>query len=325
MTPSPFVGRHAALLSLREQLASAHGGSRRVSFITGDTGIGKTTLCERFIRDIGADGRTWIGRGRCVKRETGVELFSTLVDALADMSSTTHEPLRALEQLAPSWLERLPGFRSRDVSDAAFRLGPGRERCMARELNAMLDVVAVQRTTILVVEDLQWADRATIELLSTIGRRAYAARILIVGTIRWDDVPVSGYELAMARVELRLRNRAVDVALAPFREGDVVEYLAARFANQKLTARLAPALHQLTAGNPRRLVTALERLQASSLLEHDHKGWHLHPSDRLLKDVMGVESAVPARRQVWRRHGMREPAVVGLSRQARAKPRAQPA
>src|SRR5262245_6798729 len=65
---TPMVGRERELQVLEQGLASALGGARQVVFVTGEPGMGKTTLVDRFLERVAASGQVSIGRGQCVEQ-----------------------------------------------------------------------------------------------------------------------------------------------------------------------------------------------------------------------------------------------------------------
>jgi DNA-binding winged helix-turn-helix (wHTH) protein len=66
-----LVGREEELSRLHARLAQAQGGVRQVVFVTGEAGLGKTTLVEAFIAQLESYGLLWIGRGQCVEHYGG--------------------------------------------------------------------------------------------------------------------------------------------------------------------------------------------------------------------------------------------------------------
>jgi DNA-binding winged helix-turn-helix (wHTH) protein len=210
---SPVVDADRAMALIHEHFGAANRGDCRVVFVTGAAGIGKTALCERFIRELDGYDGVWIGRGRC-SPTTGMPLLSPIIEALADMCARTGDAIEAVERFAPSWLGPVFTGVGADPVDIAFVLQqPDTPSRLVRELGRMLEIVALQRTIVLFIDDLQHADRRTVELLGAIGRCPPSARILVVVTIRSGETVRSAYELATMRVELNLRHRGGDVSL----------------------------------------------------------------------------------------------------------------
>ena len=289
--PSPdeplLVGRHGALVTLRKQLSAANTGTRRVVFVTGEEGIGKTALCERFLSEIDTRDGTLVARVQCANGGSAAELLSPVCQGLADewRSSSAHYAAAPLADTADA-PQGAAGAGDADRDPRAGRLEPGAGLRVARELNALVDTLALERTIVLLVEDLHRADSTLLETLSAIGGRAQAGRLLILTTIRLNDAPASAYALANTRVRLKLRSRAIDVRLGPLTEHELVELLTRRLGDEALAATMASALHQGAAGNPLRVQSLLKRLEARGLLERTASGWRLHHSDLALAEIV---------------------------------------
>src|SRR5262249_23294510 len=70
LRPSPapiLVGREPELAQLHEWLEKACNGQRQVVFVTGEPGIGKTTLVDTFLHEAAVEGGLWLGRGQCIE------------------------------------------------------------------------------------------------------------------------------------------------------------------------------------------------------------------------------------------------------------------
>src|SRR5262249_8892066 len=76
------VGREAELTYLHATLARALGGERQVVFVTGEPGIGKTTLVDAFIARLAGDPTLWVSRGQCVEHYGIGEAYQPVLDAV---------------------------------------------------------------------------------------------------------------------------------------------------------------------------------------------------------------------------------------------------
>jgi DNA-binding CsgD family transcriptional regulator len=180
-----MLEREAALGALREALNAARAGSGRVALVSGEAGIGKTTVVRAFARDAGDDVRVVLGA----------------CDALL-----TPRPLGPVHDLAG----RLGG-------ELVRLLAAGGDRA---DLFAALRDALSAAPTVAVLEDVHWADEATLDVIKYLGRRIEDAPCLLVLTFRDDEVgPRHPLRLvigdlptrATARIELpRLSEKAVD-------------------------------------------------------------------------------------------------------------------
>ena len=131
---------------------------------------------------------------------------------------------------------------------------------MLRELTEALDAFTTECPLVLVLEDLHWSDRATLEWLAYVARRPDPARLLILGTYRPVDAIVQAHPLRTVLTELQQHGQCVELALDYLSEAEVAAYLGQRFGGTRLAADLARVLHQRTHGNPLFLIAVVDEL-----------------------------------------------------------------
>jgi AAA ATPase domain len=81
-SPPLAVGRTAEIARLHAWFAHVRQGARQTIFVTGEAGIGKTTLVDAFLADVAAEQTAWIGRGQCVEHYGSGEAYLPVLDAL---------------------------------------------------------------------------------------------------------------------------------------------------------------------------------------------------------------------------------------------------
>src|SRR5262245_48373114 len=181
-------------------------------------------------------------------------------------------------QHAPTWLVQLPALLSAPEHEALQRkvAGATRER-MLREMAEALDMLTMEQGFVLSLEDLQWSDSSTLELLAMLARRREPARLLVLGTYRPVDVILMEHPLKGVKHELQVHGHCRELALELLSENAVHAYLAQRFAGSpRLPLReLARALHQRTDGNPLFLVNVVESWVEQGLIRHQEGQWEL--------------------------------------------------
>jgi DNA-binding CsgD family transcriptional regulator/tetratricopeptide (TPR) repeat protein len=202
----PLVERDDFLAMLARERDGAASGVGVTVVVSGEAGIGKTSLVERFVQDSGHDHVLW---GAC--------------EALL-----TPHPLGPLHDLARTSGARLRAMLA-DGSDSATLFG------------ATLDeLAAAPSPAILVLEDIHWADAATLDLVRYLGRRIHRVPALMVLTHRDDDASFARLRALLGDLPTRHVRR---IALPPLSAAGV-EALAAR-ANRSIAG-----LHDATGGNP---------------------------------------------------------------------------
>src|SRR5262245_23276859 len=268
-----MVGRAAELGDLARRLALAIAGRRQLVLVTGEPGIGKTTLVDVFLARAVNGSDIWTARGQCVEHFGAAEAYLPVLEALGRLGRLPggEQVVAILARHAPTWLVQMPGL----ITDAELETvqrrvqGATRER-MLRELAEAVEVLTAERPLLLVLEDLQWSDDSTLDLLSSLAQRREEARLLMLGTYRPADVVAGVHPLASITRELRQHGQCAEVALAALDEPDVSGFLAHRFARHQLAPDLAQAIYQATEGNPLFVVNLVDYWIARGVLvEHD--------------------------------------------------------
>ena len=288
MPPLP-VGRQRELARLGEALGRAVTGERQAVFVSGEPGIGKTTVIEAFLARLAGD-ELCVARGQCLELHGAGESYLPLFDALGRMARGPWAArlVSVLRRLAPTWLAQMPWLLDAAERAALVREASGatRER-MLRELAEGLEALAAETPLVFVLEDLHWSDASTLDLLSYVARRRESARLLLVATYRPEEVAGGGHALALLPHDLAARGWAVELPLGLLTEAEVGEYLAERLGGAA-PAGLARLLYRRTEGSPLFLVNALEDLLGRGILRRDGSLW------RLASDPAQVELGVPA-------------------------------
>jgi predicted ATPase/DNA-binding winged helix-turn-helix (wHTH) protein len=276
--PPDLVGREAELLRLQGWLEKALGGDRQVVFVTGEPGIGKTTLVEAFCQALGSRPGVWIARGQCFEHHGPGEAYLPVLEAL---NRLCREPggkhlVALLARRAPTWLAQLPGLppnAGREVSPHET-LGATPTR-MLREITETVEELTAQAPLVLVLEDLHWSDDATLDLISAVARRREPARLLLLATYRPVEVIVSHHPLHALKQDLQTRRHCAELPLELLTEAAVAGYLALRFAGSSLPAALARVVHARTDGNPLFMVQVTDDLIARGVLVQQAGWWEL--------------------------------------------------
>jgi hypothetical protein len=109
---SRVVGRASELERLRTHLELANQGKQQIVFVTGEPGIGKTTLIELFSQSLANDSNLVVALGQCIEQYGAGEANMPILDALERLCklASDSEMIEALRRYAPSWLLSLPGM-----------------------------------------------------------------------------------------------------------------------------------------------------------------------------------------------------------------------
>ncbi|MDX2170559.1 MAG: AAA family ATPase, partial [Deltaproteobacteria bacterium] len=274
--PPRLIGRDAPLAALRAALQRAAAGERQAVFVTGEIGIGKSSLIEALLDEVARAGVA-IARGRCQEHFGAGEAYLPLLDGLARLCRELgREALRAvLRERAPTWLAELPGLLRDDERAAlqAARAGGTRER-MLRELTDALEAFTAIAPLVLVLEDLHWSDPSTLDVITRLATHRAPARLLLLGSYRPVDVILADHQIKAVKQRLVEQRCSYEIALGPLDEADVAAYLAQRLESQP-PAGLADALLRRTDGNPLFMVAALDEWMSGGALLRRDDGWVL--------------------------------------------------
>jgi predicted ATPase/DNA-binding winged helix-turn-helix (wHTH) protein len=270
LAPPLPIGRETEINQLHHWLAQARGGMRQLGFVTGEAGIGKTTVVDAVVAQLAREPDLWLARGQCIESYGAGEAYLPVLEALGQLCRGPDGArlVAWLAQHAPTWLVQMPALLAPDALEAAQRrvLGATRER-MLRELTEALDAPTTERTLVLVLEDLHWSDTATLDLVGALARRRTPARLLLLATYRPVDVIVRAHPLHTLKLDLMLHRHCEELPLQLLSAADVAQYLASRFGMGVSPAALAEALHRRTDGHPLFLVTVVDALVQQGLLE----------------------------------------------------------
>ncbi|MFD4917570.1 AAA family ATPase [Streptomyces virginiae] len=222
-----FVGRADELAVLTDALTRAAGREPQAMLIGGEAGVGKTRLTEEFLCEADRRGAV-VAVGGCV--EIGAEGLP-----FAPFSTA----LRTLHRLLPEELAAAAAGQEDELARILPELGdtprgPHDEESTARlfELTArMLERLAADRTVVLVLEDLHWADTSTRHLLSYLFRTLGSGRLVVVATYRADDVH-RRHPLRPLLAELDRLRTVRRIELSRFNRAEVRRQLAGILAAQ---------------------------------------------------------------------------------------------
>jgi DNA-binding winged helix-turn-helix (wHTH) protein/tetratricopeptide (TPR) repeat protein len=274
--PGGLVGREEVLAALQHALDAARHGGRRTVFVTGEAGIGKTSVIDAFVDRV-ADARRWTARGQCLDHYGQGEAYLPVLEALEHLCRDPARPAFAAElrRRAPTWLAQMPWLM--DAADrAALQRTPrgGSRELMLREIAEVIEAFTAERALVLVLEDLHWSDPSTLDLLAFLAQRREPARLLMVGTYRPVDAILTAHPIKALKLELQMHRQCTEQALDYLSAADVAAYLQARLRGA-LPSGLAEVVHERSSGNPLFMIHVVDHLLAERLLVDTPDGWTL--------------------------------------------------
>ena len=145
---------------------------------------------------------------------------------------------------------------------------------MLRELAEALEALTAETPLLLVLEDLQWSDRSTVEALAYVAQRRAPARLLVLGTYRPVETAIQAHPLRGMVQELCGRGQAVELRLELLPAEDVAAYVAGRLGGA-VSASLNAVVHERTEGNALFMVNIVEHLVGQGLVVRREGQWTL--------------------------------------------------
>ncbi|MES2522377.1 MAG: AAA family ATPase, partial [Gemmatimonadota bacterium] len=288
----PLVGRTRELAAVARAIDDTVRGRGGVLVMSGDSGVGKSRLILEATRSL-RDGGWLTATGRAYALETAIP-YAPFADAMQPLlagldpnalTRLTRGDAAVLTALAPSLAATVGGARDGSVNAAEQRV-----RLHASILQ-FLAKLSEKGPLLLVLENLQWADNASLELFHFLARQIDSRRILLVGS--WNDTEREMPEALGAMMRsLRSLGAARDLHLGPLGLDDVVALLVGCFeANRETVLSFAGALHAATRGNPLFVEQTLRELMERGDLRRAGGvwvGWHVEPVTlpRTVRDVL---------------------------------------
>ncbi len=287
-----YVGRQAERDELTKAWKVAVAGATKLVMVAGEPGVGKTRLVSEVARSVHDDGAVVLfGRST----EEALMPYQPFVEALRDhaaVSSTTelvHEAGTGASQLA----RFVPDLGARlRLAEPELLPDPESDRFLLFEaVGGWLDAIAAQAPVMLILDDLHWADRSTLQLLAFLARRHGEHHLLILCTYRETDLART-HPLAETLADLR-RERLVERVSLHGLDAETVAALIGAIGGQAPPAEFAALVHAETEGNPFFVEEVLVHLAESGALAREGDQWVLtRPLDQLgvpegVREVVG--------------------------------------
>jgi DNA-binding winged helix-turn-helix (wHTH) protein/tetratricopeptide (TPR) repeat protein len=271
------VGRDAELELLRAALERARGGERQLCFVTGKPGIGKSTLVRAFLAGLDP-GAVLVGRGACFEQHGTPEPYLAIIEALGALTRSARgaQALAALVRYAPTFVSQVPQLLSDEqLVEVTRRAAGGSESRQLRELSEALEAMCSQEPFVLVLEDLQWSDVATIDLLSLLGQRQERAKLLVIGTSRHAEIQSPEHPLNRVMRSLVARSGALALQVPKIGVAAVQTFIDRRFPGHAFPPSLTDLVAKNTGGTPLFMVSLLDELRGRGMLAERDGRWAL--------------------------------------------------
>ena len=271
-----LIGREAPLEAIQAAYDAARRGRLRIVLCTGDPGIGKSCLLSAAAERLAARGARVLQGG--ASEAEAMPPYLPFLEALGpqireapieELAADVGQGALALAAIFPEITERL---RSQ-VASSSLPHEQARLR-LFEAIGAFLSARSFRQPLALLLDDLQWADNASLDLLAYVAGHQAAARVLILGAYREAAVQ-SHPGLERALVELHRSNRPEVIRLGPLGPSQTAQ-LASRQLGADLTADSAQALQTHSEGNPFFAEELLRGWGHAGALNLTPEGWAFH-------------------------------------------------
>jgi predicted ATPase/DNA-binding SARP family transcriptional activator len=267
---SSLVGRDREFAQLVSYMQAASQGQGRMVIIDGEVGIGKTRLVQELLNQ--AEPHFHLLIGRCYESEMALP-YQPLVEALRgclpllDINKLQISSLwlREVSKLVPELSEFLPSLPN------SIPLNSDTERSRLFEGVAQFFVaLSRQRPLILFIDDLHWADQATLILLQYLARHVNRQRILLIGAYRTEDL---NEQLTSMMRNLYQENILSRITLRRLTLEDVTTLIREMAGMQSGGEKFSRRIYQETEGNPFFIFEVIRSLFEEGILHRDEHGW----------------------------------------------------
>jgi diguanylate cyclase (GGDEF)-like protein len=264
-----FAGRVEEFRSLVRFLDEAVAGSPRVVAILGEAGAGTATLVRQLEPEVRLRGGSLVvGRSREQRVREPYGVWTSLINGMQRLPNPPMGPWRELHHLVPS------------LGTDAIPLGArwGSKYRLLDELAQYIRLVAQKRPLILLVDEMQWADTASWDVLDHICQQVESERLLIAMTFRTE----AAYAEAAERRQALTRNSAYrELTLPRLTREDAKRWLEGAMHGQEVGRELLAFLYRHTEGNPLFVAQLLRTLVEEAALWQVEGRWQWTPVSEL--------------------------------------------
>lgn len=275
-----LIGRKEELAFLGDLFEPSNDQRPRAVFVGGDAGVGKTSLVGAVCRAVRENGGQALVGGCPPVCEANLP-FAPIAEALRPLLRRPQANTTGPCACIPAEFSR-PGEDQSSRSRQAPTPGLSTQSDLFEDLLRFLEEMAAETKTIFVVEDLHWADRSTLDLLTFLIRNAISPHLVILATYRTDELPPL-HPLRPLLAELVHGRRVETIDLRPFSRAEALQFLTI-IQGGRPAAEVADSVFRRSAGNP---------LFIEEIAEASKKALPSTLQDLLMARVRGVSS--PAR------------------------------
>ena len=289
---SVFIGREKEFKKLIKLFSQSSRGRGQTVIFVGEAGVGKSTLAAQ-LRNYAEQNKALVLYGSCLYQE-GMDAYLPYIDALREFfSKQSHnlpeEERMKLKNLVREKVPLLMEFTERFTTTFGPKITPAETNDDANNTNLfegiylLISVLSTMRPIVLIIDDLQWADEASLRLFHYLSRHVVSNSVLLIGTSRTDR-----YDLQKDGKPAMI----VDVLARIWREGNCEQITLSRLSREScsllIDKSLSPALFTEefydnifveTNGNPLFVLETLKLMRESGGIFFKNGAWQNKQND----------------------------------------------
>ncbi|MBW7456393.1 AAA family ATPase, partial [Paenibacillus sepulcri] len=250
---TPFIGRTAEWESMLSVWKQAAAGQSSLIVLKGEAGIGKTRLSREFMAWVKGRGIQTVFAG-CYLSVRSIS-YTPVTSWLRSLPLPQLNPvcLSELARLLPELLEEYPDLAAPNPVQENWQLNKWYE--------AIERMLLAEQPLLLILDDIQWSDTGTLQLISFLLRGDSRTKLLVAATMRTDEDANGAVTHLLS--SLRTERKLTEIELAPFSETDTKRLMTATVGDV-LADRHSAGLYAETGGNPLFIVETMREWQTGS-------------------------------------------------------------
>ena len=269
MTQPILIGRQSEQKELNHLLNDVLNKKGKLVLVAGEAGMGKTRLVEECLK-----------QSRLLMLKTAIS--ETATPSYGPIVAVLRQWLRVSKTADFAQCESLTPYLATLLPELGPVPAKSDQNTLFEAIRCALSTIAHQQPTAVFLDDLQWADNATLELLPTLVDTLKNEPLILIGTYRSDEIP-RGHPMRRLRLELRRARQLQEIVVEPLSQVETGQ-LAQQILGETVSHTLISMLYDRTQGMP----LFVEELAATL-----GKSNHLQPSSQGLELIPGEDIPVP--------------------------------
>ncbi|MBD3225507.1 MAG: tetratricopeptide repeat protein, partial [Caldithrix sp.] len=268
-----FIGRDQEFKNLHQAFKKTINNLGNTIILSGEAGIGKSTLASQF-RNFLEHQDTWVLQGTCLYQE-GMDAYLPYIDAIRGFLSHENNKVskKQRNELKKMMKQNVPVLskfteRLKTTFITQFNGEPSTQQQninLFEEFYNLLSMLSELRPTVLIIDDLQWADEASLKLFHYLARKIEKKQILLFGIMRSDhyDLKENGKPKLIVDILARMRREYLfdEIKVQQFHRKDSDLLVDKLLPNSAFSEEFYENLYRETKGNPFFLIETLKALK----------------------------------------------------------------